>query len=56
MVASNCTSYYGFLLSFHLFYLACLVALLEGNLYGYSSFRAAILALSVHLAALLESV
>jgi hypothetical protein len=53
---SHSTSYYDFPLSFHPFCLARLAALLEGVLYCYSSSCAAILALSVHLAAMLESV
>jgi hypothetical protein len=56
MAASNSTSYYSFPISFHPFCLACLTVLLEGNLYCYSSSWVAILALPVHLAALLESV
>jgi hypothetical protein len=56
MAVSHITNYYGFPLSFHHFWLAHLAALLEGVLYCYSSLWAAILALPVHLAALLESV
>jgi hypothetical protein len=56
MAASHSTSYYGFSLSFHPFCLARLAALLEDVLYWYNSSWAAILALDVHLAALLESV
>jgi hypothetical protein len=56
MAASYSTSYYGFPLSFHPFCLARLGAQLEGVFYCYSSSWAAILALPVYLAALLESV
>jgi hypothetical protein len=56
MAASHSTSYYGFPLSFHPFRLARLAVLLEGVLYCYSSSWTTILALPVHLAALLESV
>jgi hypothetical protein len=56
MVVSHSTSYYGFPLSFHPFYLTRLSALLEGVLYCYSSSWAAILALPIYLATLLESV
>jgi hypothetical protein len=56
MAVGHSPSYYSFPLSCHPFCLACLAALLEGVLYCYSSSWAAILALPVHLAALLESV
>jgi hypothetical protein len=56
MAATHNTSYYSFPLSFHHFCLSCLADLLEGVLYCYSSSYSAILALPVHLAALLKSV
>jgi hypothetical protein len=55
MAASHNTSYYDFSL-FPSFCLARLAALLEDVLYCYNSSWAAILALHVHLAVLLESV
>jgi hypothetical protein len=56
MDAIHNISYYGFPLSFHPFCLARLAVLLKDVLYCYSSLWAAILALHVYLAALLESV